>query len=101
MFCLGLVLTNNSWLISQNVPLHLYKKYLDSGRLYYFQVQNAPFPHPARENGYSYKNQTYPRSKHYYDNNVAVFLPGRLILEEPVDIVVYFHGWYNHLDSVL
>lgn len=86
---------------SQRVPPDLGKKYLKTGSLLYLPLVNAPFPHPDRANGYIYQGQHFPEKKHYSDNTVAVFFPSQLKLGETVDVVVYFHGWFNHLDSVL
>ncbi|MEI7907267.1 MAG: hypothetical protein WCI84_07920, partial [Bacteroidota bacterium] len=37
--------------------------------------------------------------EHYTDSSVAIFIPKGFKPTANIDIVVYFHGWYNNLDS--
>lgn len=73
----------------------------DFGTLYRFQLSNAPFPHVKRAEGHTYNNQLYPEEIHYNDSTTLVFIPDYVSLESEFDIVVYFHGWFNNVDSVL
>lgn len=69
----------------------------EPGRLYKFHLQNAPFPDEGRINGYN----GLPYSGHYDDNTVAVYVPPGYKVNQSVDFVFYFHGWYNNVDGVL
>ncbi|MFH1213803.1 MAG: hypothetical protein V1681_06925 [Candidatus Neomarinimicrobiota bacterium] len=101
LFFTGLSIMIASAAFTQTVPRDLAQRYLKTGSLLYFPLKNAPFPHPARDNGYTYNGQFFPKARHYDNNTVAVFFPTQLALGETVDFVVYFHGWWNNLDSVL
>ncbi|KAB2907323.1 MAG: hypothetical protein LC102_06670 [Ignavibacteriales bacterium] len=69
----------------------------ESGRLYKFRLDNAPFPDPGRASGYN--GLSY--AGHYDDNTVAVYIPPGYKDNGSTDIVFYFHGWYNTVDGVL
>lgn len=75
--------------------------YSEYGKLYRFELSNAPFPSAARDSGHVYNKIHYPKETHYNDSTVLVFVPEYLSLPDEVNIVVYFHGWNNNVDSVL
>jgi hypothetical protein len=63
------------------------------------QFSSAPFPHPKRATGHTYNNQAFPAEKHYSDSSVVIFVPKGFTPQKKTDIVMYFHGWYNNIDS--
>ena len=63
------------------------------------QFSSAPFPHPNRINGHIYNDKTYSAEEHYSDSSVAIFIPKGFRPTEKINIVVYFHGWNNNIDS--
>lgn len=69
------------------------------GKIFRYELKNAPFPHAMRSNGYTYKNTVYPADKHYSDSTVLVYVPRAFNPNEQVNIIVYFHGWYSCIDS--
>jgi hypothetical protein len=71
------------------------------GSLHRFYLKNAAFPHPKRADGHTYQNKKFAAERHYQDSSVMVFVPKGFRFSSKVDIVVYFHGWYAHRDSVL
>ncbi len=71
------------------------------GTILRFSLKNAPFPHPKRADGHTYQNQKFPLKQHYQDSSVLVFVPKDYHFATKTDMVVHFHGWYNHIDSVL
>jgi hypothetical protein len=73
----------------------------DSGELILTQFVSAPFPHPARAGGYTYKTNFFPAGKHYQDNTVAIFIPKDFRPSAKIDFVVHFHGWRNSVTNVL
>lgn len=80
----------------------LEKKYIKMGSLIVAPLKYAPFPHSARDSGYTYGSEFYSCKEHYDDNTVVLFFPHHYrIVEDKVDLVFYFHGWRNRLDSVL
>lgn len=79
----------------------LTEKYAGYGQLIVTQMVNAPFPHPKRAEGHTYKDQLYSAADHYSNSEVAVFVPKGLRETGRLDFVVHFHGWRQHLDGVL
>jgi len=77
------------------------KLYSDYGTLYHFELKNAPFPDAERDSGYVYRDKHYSKTEHYNDSTALVFIPKYLNINCETDIVVYFHGWNNNVDSVL
>ncbi len=71
------------------------------GKLIHVKMDNAPFPHDSRKNGYTYKEEFYSFDGHYDDNTVAILIPKNYSVSKKVDFVVHFHGWNNSVDSVL
>jgi acetyl esterase/lipase len=75
--------------------------YAGQGQLILTQLVHAPFPHPARSEGHSYRDQFFPRDPHYTDSTVAIFIPQQLKSDGRVDVVVHFHGWGNSVEGTL
>lgn len=75
--------------------------YSEYGRLIKIQLSTAPFPHPLRSAGHTYRKILYPADIHYSDNSVAIFIPKNFTPDSETDFVFYFHGWYNNIDSSL
>ncbi len=75
--------------------------YSEHGTILRFSLKYAPFPHPKRAEGHTYQNQKFPAPQHYQDSSALVFIPKGYHFTTKTDIVVHFHGWYNHIDSVL
>jgi hypothetical protein len=73
----------------------------NSGELILAQFVSAPFPHPARVEGHTYKTNFFPAEKHYRDNTVAIFIPKDFKPSAKVDFVVHFHGWGSTVTNVL
>jgi len=97
----SIVLLTACLVFSAELPGDLALKFKNSGQLLYLSSTYAPFPHAKRQNGHNYHEQMFPKADHYCDSTIAVFIPAGLKTGAGVDIVVYFHGWYNHLDSVI
>lgn len=79
----------------------LQDQYQQYGRTIFTQLPSAPFPHPARAEGRTRNGKVYPADKHYSDSHVAIFVPKGFRPGSKVDFVVHFHGWNNHVESVL
>ena len=75
-------------------------RYAALGELVVTQFQSAPFPHPQRAEGHTYKEKLFPADKHYSDSTVAIFIPKKFHESETIDFVVHFHGWFNHVENV-
>jgi D-alanyl-D-alanine carboxypeptidase/D-alanyl-D-alanine-endopeptidase (penicillin-binding protein 4) len=76
-------------------PASLEKTYAPFGQLVVTQLTTAPFPHPARAQGYTYHDKFYSAQEHYSNSCVVIFIPKGFRPTEKVDFVVHFHGW-NH-----
>ena len=75
--------------------------YAAQGRLIVTQFVSAPFPHPARAGGHTYKDKLYLTKDHYADSTVAIFIPKGLRDSDRVDFVIHFHGWNNTVAGTL
>ena len=75
--------------------------YSDYGTLHRFEFVNAPFPDSGRENGHTYQEKFYSKEEHYSDSTTLIFVPAYLEFKNEIEIVVYFHGWNNNVDTVL
>ncbi len=75
------------------------ERYSVYGEMIVPKFTSAPFPHPDRANGRIYNGTTYPASIHYSDSSVAIFIPKGFEPKKKIDLVIYFHGWYNNIDS--
>lgn len=94
-FSLFLLVTSLS-VTGQN---NLNDKYKSLGTIYIFQIHNAEFPHPKRADGHIYDNKTYTFKEHYNDSSVLVFVPKNFRWSSKPDLLIHFHGWFNHIDS--
>ncbi len=71
----------------------------EPGALYRLSLRSAPFPHPDRENGYTYDQVDYPAESHYQSSSVAVFVPSGFRSTGPTDLVLFLHGWFSSIDD--
>jgi len=90
-----LIVTITSILYSQDIT----ERYSELGEIYILELASAPFPHPERTDGHNYKNQKYSFQEHYNDSSVALFIPKGFEPTAPTNIILYFHGWYNNIDT--
>jgi len=88
-------------LFSYSILIAQTTNYKQLGTLHRLKLNNAPFPDTERDSGHVYRNNHYSQLEHYNDSTTLVFIPDYLELENEIDIVVYFHGWNNNVDSVL
>ncbi len=71
------------------------------GTLHRFEFANTMFPDSGRDSGHVYNGEHYSKAEHYNDSTTLVFVPDYLGQAESFDIVFYFHGWHNNVDSSL
>ncbi len=71
--------------------------------LNFFKITSAhtSFPDTARAKGHIYKNVLYDASDHYMDSSVIIIVPENLDAGKKVDILFWFHGWGNNIDSAI
>jgi len=82
-----------------SVSQPLTERYNHLGDMFIPQFSSAPFPDSKRINGHVYNDKIYSAEEHYSDNSVAIFIPKGFRPTEKTNIVVYFHGWNNNIDS--
>ena len=73
------------------------------GRWAIYRSASAPFPHPARRDGYKGGDGTvYPYFPHYADSSIVVVVPdGFHETEKGTNVIVHFHGHMNDDVGVL
>jgi hypothetical protein len=66
-----------------------------------FQIQSAhtSFPDTGRAKGHLYQNVLYTTADHYRDSSVLIVAPKDLDAKKKIDLVFWFHGWRNNVDS--
>jgi hypothetical protein len=79
------------------IGLWLPSSCLAEGHLLILESQYAPFPHPQRAGGHTYQDSLYAFEPHYNDSSIAVFIPEGFEPADTVDMVFYFHGWWNNI----
>jgi hypothetical protein len=70
-----------------------------NGKTFQFQAKNAMFPDTARAAGHQYQGKQFPAALHYQDSSVLVHVPAHFKPSKPFELVFWFHGWYNNIDS--
>lgn len=75
------------------------ERFKNYGTVLILKSDYAPFPHSLRTSGHEYNGKKYPANEHYSDNSVLIFIPKNFYNQTAVNYVVYFHGWYNNIDS--
>jgi hypothetical protein len=81
-FCLGLFAQENN----SAVTFHIYSSH-------------TSFPDTGRRNGHLYDNVLYTTAEHYRDSTVLIVAPKNLDVKKQADLVFWFHGWGNNVDS--
>jgi len=79
----------------------LAEKYAPLGQLIIIPFASAPFPHPLRAQGHTYKDKVMSAAEHYSDSSVALFIPKDFHEGRRIDFVVHFHGWGATLTNAL
>jgi len=66
-----------------------------------FRISSAftSFPDTARAAGHWYDKVLYTATEHYNDSSVLIVVPPQLKPGRQVDIIFWFHGWRNNIDS--
>ncbi|MFZ1304622.1 MAG: hypothetical protein WAT20_07895 [Ferruginibacter sp.] len=66
-----------------------------------FRITSAytSFPDTARAIGHTYNKILYPTAMYYSDSSVLIAVPPHFKPGKYVDVVFWFHGWRNNIDS--
>jgi hypothetical protein len=62
---------------------------------------HTSFPDTGRMEGHLYDHILYNAADHYSDNSVIIITPKNFIAKKKVDMIFWFHGWNNNIDSAL
>ncbi|HEY2583491.1 MAG TPA: hypothetical protein VGI43_16890 [Mucilaginibacter sp.] len=67
--------------------------------IFHIHSSHTSFPDTGRKNGHLYNNVLYTFKDHYNDSTVLIIAPKNLAAKNTVDMVFWFHGWGNNVDS--
>ncbi len=83
-------------LIACNICLAQYQ-------LNYFHItsSNTSFPDTGRMKGHLYDSVMYNTKDHYSDSDVLIITPKKFHADAKADMIFWFHGWSNNIDSAL
>ncbi len=71
-------------------------------QILHFSSPHNCFPDTARDHGHLDGDGNHlPRQGHYDDSSVLLVVPTGLHVKKTVDLVVWFHGWHNNIDTAL
>jgi hypothetical protein len=65
----------------------------------HFTSTHTAFPDTGRVNGHLYDSVFYSATEHYSDSSVLLIIPKPLESNKTVDLVFWFHGWRNNIDT--
>ncbi len=68
-------------------------------RTFHITSAYTSFPDTGRANGHRYSNILYTAAEHYSDSSVLIIVPPQLKATKQVDVIFWFHGWRNNIDS--
>src|SRR4051794_23350162 len=60
---------------------------------------HTSFPDAARDTGHTYRNIFFDAAKHYKDSSLMIVVPKKLNANKKIDLIFWFHGWGNNIDS--
>lgn len=67
--------------------------------VFHITSSHTAFPDTARAKGHMYAKVLYTEAEHYRDSTVLIIAPEHLDVRKKVDLVFWFHGWRNYVDS--
>lgn len=65
----------------------------------HFTSAFTAFPDTGRAGGHLYDSVMYTAAEHYSDSSVLLVIPKQLDANKTVDLVFWFHGWRNNIDT--
>ncbi|MEI7424479.1 MAG: hypothetical protein WCK18_20425 [Prolixibacteraceae bacterium] len=68
---------------------------------YHIKSNNTAFPDSGRRNGHVYNGVLYSAEEHYSGSQVLIIVPQNFHPIANVDLVFWFHGWNNNIDSAV
>ncbi len=96
--------TDNSIADKRNLEaIDINWKTMSGAKWAFLTLENAPFPHPERMEGYkNSKGEHFPFQGHYDEGSAIIVIPdGFHDSEKGVNLIVHFHGHRNNVRNVL
>jgi predicted esterase len=73
-----------------------------TGMIIRFTSSHAMFPDTARAKGHDYNGRHYDAITNYSDSSILIYVPkGFSELSGKINLVFWFHGWGNSIDSAI
>jgi hypothetical protein len=69
--------------------------------IFLMQSSHTPFPDSARLKGHTGNHVFYNTDDHYRDSNVLIVAPKNLQADKKVNLIFWFHGWHNNIDTAV
>lgn len=89
------------WLILAGSSLAIAQHQKRVPGLIRFNSEHSSFPDTLRAKGHTYQGTVFSYEKHYDSKEILVVIPPGFTAQTKVDMVFWFHGWYNTIDSSL
>jgi hypothetical protein len=70
-------------------------------RTFHFRSPHTSFPDTGRAKGHVYDSVSYNVATHYSDSSVLILVPPNFSPGKKVDLVFWFHGWRNNIDTAI
>lgn len=71
----------------------------DNAVIFHITSPHTSFPDTGRAKGHTYDKVLYTAADHYNDSTVLIIAPKHLDAKKQVDLIFWFHGWRNNVDS--
>ena len=68
-------------------------------KIFHITSSHTSFPDTGRVNGHEYNKVLYDAANHYSDSSVLIIVPPKFDAIKKTDMVFWFHGWGNNIDS--
>ncbi len=75
--------------------------FAQEGKTIRYQSHYSMFPDTVRSKGHDYNGKHYDAESHYNDSSVFIYLPKSYKPGKITNLVFWFHGWGNNIDSAL
>jgi len=72
---------------------------INNAAVFHITSPHTSFPDTGRSKGHLYDKVLYTKAEHYNDSTVLIISPKNLDAKKKVDLIFWFHGWRNNVDS--
>src|ERR1700759_4772978 len=85
-----------------SLPYNLLFAQTENGAvIFHMQSSHTSFPDSARLKGHTGNHVFYNTAGHYSDSSVLIVAPKNLTADKKVDLIFWFHGWHNNIDTAV